>query len=124
MATATQRTRFWLDTGTTAAVFSADEVDDMFTEAAETHTDEAAITAYTRVIGIQRLMANAAKLTDYTQNQSTEKQSQVFDHLKGLLSFWKGETDAAEASAAQSASGNARFGGMRRKPSRIAEYPG
>lgn len=123
MATATQRTRFWLDTGTSSSVFSADEVDDLFTEAAETYTDTATIAAYTRVIGLQRLMANAAKLTDYTQNQTSEKQSQVFDHLKALLAMWKDEHVTAVNNAA-SASGTARFGGMRRSPKRISEFPG
>lgn len=122
MATATQRTRFWLDTGTTVAVFDNDEVDALFEEAAETYSDADAIKAYTRVLGIQRLLANAAKLTDYTQNQSQEKQSQVFDHLKSLLSFWQGETSKANANA--STSGAARFAGVRRKPKRIMELPG
>lgn len=122
MATTTQRTRFWLDTGTTVAVFDNDEVDALFDEAAETYSDADAIKAYTRVLGIQRLLANAAKLTDYTQNQSQEKQSQVFDHLKSLLSFWQGETSKANANA--STSGAARFAGVRRKPKRIMELPG
>jgi len=137
MATTTQRARFWLDTGTTVAVFDNDEVDALFDEAAETYSDADAIKAYTRVLGIQRLLANAAKLTvlgiqrllanaakltDYTQNQSQERQSQVFDHLKSLLSFWQGETSKANANA--STSGAARFAGVRRKPKRIMELPG
>jgi hypothetical protein len=94
-------------------------VDAIFVEAGETETGAAAV-AYTRVLGIRRLLASAAKLTDYTQNQSAEKQSQVFDHLKALLAFWQGEWTTA---ANTSTSGAARFGGQRRKPARIKEYP-
>lgn len=122
--TQTCRNRFWADTGTTVLVFDNDEVDDIFAEAGETYTDEATIKAYTRVIGIQRLLASSTKLTDYTQNQSNEKQSQVFDHLKDMLGLWKGKTSQAEHDAAIANSGAARFGSMRRKPKRYKEYPG
>ena len=99
MATALQRTRFWSDTGTTIAVFTEAEVDAIFTEAAEVYTDTDSMTAYTRVLGLRRLFASAAKLADYKQNQSEEKQSQIFKHLKELLKFWQGELDDAISAA-------------------------
>lgn len=122
MATATQRTRLRADIGATVTSLPDDDADDIFTEAGEEYTDASSIKAYTRVLAIQRLFASAAKLADYTQNQSQEKQSQVFDHLKTLLAFWRGKL--ADATAAASANGAARFAGMRRKPKRIKEYPG
>lgn len=121
MTTSTERTRFWSDTGTSVTVFTADEVDAIFVEAGEIYTDATSIYAYTRVLGLRRLLASAAKLTDYTQNQSQEKQSQVFDHLRALLTFWQSEANNAVAAAVTTSA--ARFGGQRRKPARIIEYP-
>ena len=122
MATETQRVRLRSDIGATVTSLPDDDADDIFTEAGEKYTDADSITAYTRVLAIRRLMANAAKLTEYTQNESQEKQSQVFAQLKQLLAFWLGELDTAVAAA--STVGAARFGGMRRKPKRVREYPG
>ncbi|MCL4863386.1 MAG: hypothetical protein KJZ93_28540 [Caldilineaceae bacterium] len=85
------------------------------------HTDLAAQTAATRVIAIRRLLASSAKLTDYTQNESQEKLSQVFKHLKELLAFWQEELVAAIGASAGSA---ARFGRTRAIPARVREYPG
>lgn len=120
MATEAQRDRFWKDTGTTENVFDPEEVDDIFTEAGEGYEDTAALTAQTRVIGIRRLLANAAKMTTYRQNQSSENLSDVFKHLKELLAFWQDEVTTADGLASGS---KARFGGLRRKPARIKEYP-
>lgn len=121
MATETQRQRFWHDTGTTSSVFDAEEVDAIFTEAAESYSDTGSIVAFTRVLGLRRLLASSAKLTTYTQNQSSENASDVFKHLKELLELWQGELATAESSASSSTA--ARFGGLRRKPSRLKEYP-
>ena len=122
MATETERTRLRSDIGATVTSLSDDDADAIFTEAGEKYTDADSITAYTRVLAIRRLLASSAKLTDYTQNQSQEKQSQVFDHLQKLLAFWRGELDTAVSAA--STVGAARFGGMRRKPKKVKEYPG
>ena len=84
MATETQRVRLRSDIGATVASLPDDDADDIFTEAGEKYTDADSITAYTRVLAIRRLMANAAKLTDYTQNESQEKQSQVFPSLSSF----------------------------------------
>ena len=121
MATEQQRKRFWADTGSSSAVFDDDEVDDIFTEAAEEYSDAGVIKAHARVIGIQRLLASSAKLTSYRQNASSENLSDVFKHLQELLKLWQGKLAAAKATA--SSSGAARFGGLRRKPKRIREYP-
>jgi hypothetical protein len=46
---------------------------------------------YTRVITIEQLYAKAVTQTDYTQNNSKESASQLFDHYKALLDLWKGK---------------------------------
>lgn len=121
MATTTQRNRLRNDIGADEATLSDTEADAIFTEAGESYTDVPAQTAYTRVIAIRRLLASAAKLTTYQQNQSSEKLSDVFTHLKQLLAFWQGQVDTAVI--ASSTTSTARFGGVRSKPSRIKEYP-
>jgi len=122
MATDTERDRLRADIGANDSSLPDAEADAIFVEAAEVYTDASAITAYTRVLGIRRLLASSAKLTDYTQNASQEKQSQVFDHLKALLAYWEDALDTAVSSS--STVGAARFSGQRRKPKRIKEYPG
>ena len=122
MATETKRSRLRDDIGADSTSLPDVAADAIFTEAEETYTDANSITAYTRVLAIRRLMANAAKLTDYTQNESQEKQSQIFAQLKQLLAFWQSELDSAVAAA--STIGAARFGGLRRKPKAVKEYPG
>lgn len=122
MATELERERLRADIGANATSLPDEDADAIFVEAGEVYSDGTSATAYTRVLAIRRLLASAARLTDYTQNASQEKQSQVFSHLKQLLVFWQDELDAAVAGAATS--GAARFGGQRRSPKRIQEYPG
>ena len=122
MATETERARLRSDIGADSTSLPDATADALFVEAGEMYTEAGPIAAYTRVLAIRRLMANAAKLTDYTQNESQEKQSQVFSQLKQLLTFWQSQLDAAIAAA--STVGAARFGGLRRKPKAVREWPG
>lgn len=39
-------------------------------------------------IGFRQLMADTAKFNDYTAGQSSEKKSQVFDHVKAMYELW------------------------------------
>lgn len=121
MATQAEINRLRRDVGANEASLFDAEANDLFTEAAESYTaGTAAYYAHARVLAIQGLLASSAKLTTYRQNQSSENKSDVFTHLSKLLVYWKNET----ASAIASESGTARFGGLRRRPSRIKEYPG
>lgn len=122
MATATQRERLRADIGADETSLPDADADDIYTEAGERYTDADSIDAYARVVAIRRLMASAARETDYTAGESSEKASQVFAQLRALLPVWEAALNDAVLSA--STSGAARFGGMRRKPKRIREYPG
>jgi hypothetical protein len=51
--------------------------------------------AYTRVLTLEQLYASAVTSTDYTQNNSTEKASQLFDHYGKLLDMWRGKLKVA-----------------------------
>ena len=121
MVTDLQSRRFWADTGTSYDVFDYGDIDDIFEEAAEQYSDDASITAATRVIGIQRLLASSAKLTSYRQNASSENASDIFKHLNQLLERWEGRLQSAVAASKPAAA--ARFGSTRRIPPRIKEYP-
>jgi gas vesicle protein len=123
MATATERSRLRRDTGTDATSLPDATADDIFTEAGEKYTDAGAIAAYSRVLVIQSLLSSSARLATYKMNESSENLSDVFKHLKELLKVWEDKTDDAITAAAGS-SGAARFGGLRRKPATIREYPG
>lgn len=120
MATAAQRDRLRRDVGANSTALSDDDADDLFEEAGELYTDGATITAYTRVLALQGILASSAKLTSYKQNESTENLSDIFKHLKELLKLWEDKTTDAVGAAG---SGAARFGGIRRKPATIKEYP-
>lgn len=122
MASESQRNRLRADLDANEASLPDAEIDDIFDEAGESYTDAAAIKAETRVIAIRRLLASSAKLVSYRQNNSQESASDVFAHLKQLLSLWQDQLDDAVDKA--STSGAARFAGLRRKPKNIREYPG
>lgn len=119
MATETQRTRLRGDIGANDASLPNTEADDIFTEAGESYTETAAVEAYARVIAIRRLLASAAKMATYKQNQSSENVSDVFDHLEKLLDRWEKNLDKA-TSAGQSV---VKFGRPKNIPQRLAEYP-
>lgn len=124
MATTLQRQRLRLDLG-----FAADDTtslsdaaaDALFVEAGESYTDAASIHAATRVLYISRLLVQAAAEVDYTQNNTQEKASQRFAHLKELLAKWEKKLDDAIVVTTGSA---ARFGRTTRRPARIKEHPG
>ena len=122
-ATQSQIDRLHRDTGTDDSSLEDAVIDAIFVEAAERYTDTATATAYTRVLAIQGILASSARLTSYKQNESSENLSDVFKHLRDLLAIWEAKVEDAIAAAASS-SGAARFGGIRRKPAKVREYPG
>lgn len=126
MATELEIARLRRDTNTTETSLPTNTAQALFVEAGEVYTGAATIGAYTRVLVLTGLIASAASLTDYSQDTTTEKQSQVFDHLYKLLALWEDKLAAAidaEVIAARGSSA-ARFGGKRIKPARIQEWPG
>jgi hypothetical protein len=121
MATEIERERLRADLNASVDDLTDAEIDDAFARASAQYGDGspanlAAVEAAARVVAIQQLLAGAAKRADYGQNASSEKRSQVFDHLMRLRAIYEADLRAALDSAAQ-------FGGLRRKPTRIEEYP-
>lgn len=123
MATELDYSRLRRDIGADETSLNDEDAEALFVESAERYTDTGTASAYTRVLALQGILASAAKLHSYKQNESTENLSDVFKHLMELLSIWEAKTaDAITAGAGSS--GAARFGGVRRKPAGIREYPG
>lgn len=59
-------------------VFTDQELQRLFARAGEVYNKAL-------VFALRQLRTNAAKFTDYTQNASSEKRSQMFEHLSKLL---------------------------------------
>lgn len=117
MATALQRERLRGDLDAGEDTLTDAEIDDTFARAEAQYNDNTgAVEAAARVVAIQQLLAGAAKRADYAQNESSERRSQVFEHLMRLRAIYEADVQAALASQVQ-------WGGLRRKPSRIEEYP-
>jgi hypothetical protein len=124
LATLLEQQRLRLDLGlaaTDTTNLPDATIDALYVEAGETYTDAASLLAATRVIYLSRLLVQAAAEVDYTQNNTTERASQRFAHLKELLGYWQQRLDEAVVATS---GGAARFGSMRQKPARIKEYPG
>lgn len=123
MTTELERQRLRLDLGLNAmdvGSLSDADADAIFIEAGELYTSSLSILATTRIIAIQRLLVQSAVEVDYTENNSTEKASQRFDHLRAILTLWKERLTEAVVLGQGSA---ARFGRTTRKPARVREYP-
>lgn len=120
MATETEWARLRLDTGHSDASLDDTEAEAIFVRSAEEYS-ASAINSGARVIAIQYLLGSAAKLNDYIQNNSDEKASQVFAHLKRLLGYW--EDKAAEDTKADFR-GGVLTGRTKRVPRRLKGFPG
>lgn len=123
--TQTQIDRLRRDVGGDETSLPDETVQDIFDEAEETYSDAASALAQTRILALQGLLASAAKMADYTANESSEKRSQVYSNLSKLLDLWQKRLDDAVADAdVASLGGGVRFGRVHRKPARVREYPG
>lgn len=77
--------------GNNGAGFSTPDLDSIWVEA-EGNMNRAIFICF------EELMNNAARFTDYTQNDTQEKRSQIFDHIANkVLPYWRGKLSAAEA---------------------------
>jgi len=124
MTTELERQRLRMDLGFAAgdtASLSDNTIDAIFLEAGERFTDPASILISTRVISLRRMVMQAANEVDYTQNNSSEKASQRYDHLIRELRRWEGLLEDALSLASES--GAVRSGKPQQIPPRIKEYP-
>ena len=101
-----------------------EQIDDAYERANLLYTATTSVEAAARVIVLEQLYAAAVTSTDYTQNNSTEKASQLFDHYGKLLDKWNGALKSAISAAAVDEAGSVFSGHSVRKPPRYKEFPG
>jgi len=108
--TATQRADFQgdLGIGSDEAVFTNDELDRLYARASSDYNGAV-------YLAWRQLMADAAKFNDYTAGQTQERKSQIYDHIKDMVSFWKDE--------ARVATNQVRIVGMLEVPPRDKDTP-
>ncbi len=116
MATEIQRERLRTDLDAEDDALTDAEIDDAFARASDKYGDNTeAVEAAARVMTIQQLLAGAAKRSDYSQNQSSERRAQVFEQLIRLRAIYEADLQSALDTWAQ--------WGQLRSPKRIEEYP-
>lgn len=120
MTTVEQRDALRFDTGSDATVLTDALIDALYVRAAAVYpTPEGAQEAWVRVLVINGLMAQAAKRTDYKQNESQEWMSQLMTNLEKLKKGFLAELDVALAGEF----GLVRWGALRRVTPRLVEAP-
>ena len=83
-------------------------------------SNTSAAEASVRLLAVNSLLMQAAKRSDYTQNRSSEKLSQVFDHLLMLRKLYRDDL----LLAVEESTSSVRMGALRRVTPRVEEYPG
>lgn len=84
------------------------ELNAIYTEAAGNFNEAIAIC-------YEELMGNAAKFADYTQNESSEKKSQIFNNLAKLAGYYRG--------LSVSSGNQVRVVGLKQRPPRRKQNP-
>lgn len=125
MATEAQRAYFRMnvgDPGGLTPAFTNDEIDVIFATASSEHAGqpEQTVSTYAVIAGFEALLANAARLTDYRQNQSEEKRSAIFKSIKDLYALWLKKAEKLDADNTSSVEWGAIGGGQ---PKRRLERP-
>lgn len=122
-ATTTEKTRFRRKLDGNATSLPDDYIDAVFDEAEEDYAgyDRAVIVKHALVLGVDDLIVKASKLTDYDQNQSSEKRSQIVKALRELRKSFVADREQAIIDTEQQT--GVRFGKMKRKPTRQKGYP-
>lgn len=117
MAIRTLYDYFRQNIGDTNSAFTNGDIDSLYEEASEDYTDDALIRMQTVILGIDVLLSNASKLTEYRQNNTQEKQQDIFKHLLQLRDIWVKKLETA-AMRSRSGVGMPKLG-IYRKPKEL-----
>lgn len=105
--TSDQLADFRLDIGDDGTVFTDEELNRLYERASDDY--ESAV-----VLALRQLMAQSSKLRDYKIAQSSESNSQIFDHIKTLLEYHESRITASQ---------QVSIVGMRSVPPRYKDRP-
>lgn len=99
-----------------------EEAGELLDDAALIYTDTASQVTYSAIVYLEEILASAAKMNTYKQNQTTENSSDLFDQVLRLIKYHKDDL-ASIALGEERAEGTARFGQTYQIPTRWKEYP-
>lgn len=123
MATTTERARFradFADPNGTIPEWSNDEIDNLFTRAAEFYPNSSLCQFYkARLIGMDELLIDTARDTDYSAGGDSDAIGQVFGHLLQLRPLWEQELRDAENKSLT----KVQWGQPLPKPTRVRPMP-
>lgn len=112
------------DTGKTLATLSNEAAQAVFDRAATLYS-AGAVYAGARILILRPDWKQATEQADYTQNEESEKLSQIAAAKKAYLLYWEGlAAEATKLDVVSNRSGAVRSGRTKRKPARVMEYPG
>lgn len=86
-----------------------DEVDEMFDQAASENPSSPSQPISAVIIYLEGLFVDAAKLATFKKNNTTKNVSDIFNHIKDLISYYNGILTAMQQ-AADAEAGNVRSG--------------
>lgn len=113
------------DTGNTISTLDDAAAQAVFDEAATLYSAGAVYAGARLLLLLPDWQKATEEAADYTQNQESEKLSQIATAKKAYLDYWQGLVDKATAlDKVANRPSAVRSGRTRRIPARIIEYPG
>lgn len=79
---------------------SQEEVDLLFEDASVRYTNASSIEVYAAIVYLEGLFTSSAKMTTYRKNHTEIKASDLFNHIKELIAYYKGDLQELELSSA------------------------
>lgn len=84
-----QYARLRRDTGTSEDLLDDPGAEEFFVESLESYPEDSTkMKANARVLVLRGILASSALLGKYSQNQSQEDLTKVYDNLKDMLNYW------------------------------------
>lgn len=112
------------DTGKTEATLNDEAAQVVFDRAATLYS-AGAVFAGARILILRPDWQKATELADMTQNEESERLSQIAEAKRKYLAYWQGLVDeATKLDVVSNRASAVRSGRTKRKPARVMEYPG
>lgn len=86
-----------------------EDVDEMFDQALEENPETPNQSISAVIIYLEGLFVNSAKLASFKKNNTTKNVSDIFEHIKDMLAYYKGALEEAQL-AVDGVNGSVRSG--------------